>query len=111
MKSMTAPAISGPTEDMNKMLATTIIQTTIGMSKIFIPGARAFMAVVTKLIPPNRKAMNSSATATSQNDDPRAVRLYWDFADSGGYAVQAPPKPPPGTKNEAISTIALSKKI
>ena len=32
-KSMiTAPAISGPTEAMNRMLAITIIQTTIGMS-------------------------------------------------------------------------------
>ncbi len=32
MNSMIAPAISGPTEAMNRMLAITIIQTTIGMS-------------------------------------------------------------------------------
>ena len=54
--SMTAPAISGPTEAMNRMLAMTIIHTTIGTSNIFMPGAREFIAVVTKLMPPSRNA-------------------------------------------------------
>ena len=51
IKSMIDPAINGPTEAMNMMEAKTIIQTTIGMSVIRIPGARAFIEVVTKLIP------------------------------------------------------------
>ncbi len=72
---MTAPAMSGPTEAMKRMLATTIIHTTIGMSVHLIPGAREFIAVVMKLMPPNRKATNSSATATSQSVEPSGVRL------------------------------------
>ena len=92
------------------MLAMTIIHTTIGMSYIFMPGAREFMAVVMKLMPPSRKATNSSATAHNHNVEPSGVRLYSALAESGGYAVQAPPKPPPGAKNEAISTMALSRK-
>ncbi len=76
-----------------------------------MPGAREFIAVVTKLMPPSRKATNSSATATTKSDEPSGVRLYSPSAESGGYVVQAPPKPPPGTKNEAISTIADSRKI
>ena len=107
---MIAPAISGPTEAMNRMLAITIIQITIGMSNIFMPGAREFIAVVTKLMPPSRKATNSSATAISHIGAPSGVMLYCALADSGGYAVQAPPKAPPGTKNAAISTNALIKK-
>ena len=51
--SITAPAISGPTDAMNRMLAITIIQTTIGMSYMRMPGAREFIAVVTKLMPPS----------------------------------------------------------
>src|SRR6187399_1544014 len=98
--SMIAPATSGPTEAMNRMLATTIIHTTIGMSYIFMPGAREFIAVVMKLIPPSKKATNSRATAMTHSVEPNGVRLYCDLADNGGYAVQAPPKPPPGTKNE-----------
>ena len=68
--SMTAPAISGPTDAMNRMLAITIIQTTIGMSNIFMPGAREFIAVVMKLMPPSRNATNSSATATTHSVAP-----------------------------------------
>ena len=84
MNSMIAPAISGPTEAMNRMLAITIIQTTIGMSYSFMPGAREFIAVVTKLMPPSRNATNSSATARTHSDEPSGVRLYSCFADSGG---------------------------
>ena len=62
----------------------TIIQTTRGMSYAFIPGAREFIVVVMKLIPPRRKAMNSSATAESQRVDPSRVRLYSATAESGG---------------------------
>ncbi len=60
---------------MNMMLASTIIQTTIGTSCQRMPGARAFMAVVTKLMPPSRNATNSSATATSHSVEPQGVRL------------------------------------
>ena len=84
MKSITAPATSGPTEAMKRMLAMTIIQTTIGMSYIFMPGAREFIAVVTKLMPPSRKATNSNATAINHNDEPHGVRLYSALAESGG---------------------------
>jgi hypothetical protein len=73
--SMTAPAISGPTEAMNRMLAMQIIHTTIGTSVHFMPGARAFIAVTMKLMPPMRKATNSSATASSHSDEPSGVRL------------------------------------
>ena len=48
------------------MLATTIIHTTIGTSKARMPGAREFMRVVMKLIPPRRKATNSRP----DSDDP-----------------------------------------
>ena len=82
--SITAPAISGPTEAMNRMLAMTIIHTTIGMSYSFMPGAREFIAVVMKLMPPSRKATNSSATATSKMLEPSGVRLYSGLAESGG---------------------------
>jgi hypothetical protein len=108
---MTAPATSGPTEPMNNMLASTIIHTTTGMSNMRMPGAREFIAVVTKLMPPSRNATNSSATAITHRVEPSGVRLYCGLADSGGYAVHAPPKPPPGTNHDQISTIALSKKI
>jgi len=111
MKSITAPAISGPTDAMKRMLAMTIIHSTIGMSCIFIPGARAFIRVVMKLMPPSRKATNSSATATSQSVDPSGVRLYSAVEERGGYAVHAPPKPPPGTKNDTMRMMALSRKI
>ena len=84
MKSMIAPAIRGPTDAMNRILAMTIIQTTIGISSILMPGARAFMAVVTKLMPPSRKATNSNATATSHRLEPRGVMLYSALAESGG---------------------------
>jgi hypothetical protein len=40
-----------------------------------MPLAREFMAVVTKLIPPSRKATNSRATATSHKVEPSGVRL------------------------------------
>ena len=111
MKSITAPAMSGPTDAMKRMLAMTIIQRTIGMSCIFMPGARAFISVVMKLMPPSRKATNSSATATSQRVEPSGVRLYSALEESGGYAVHAPPKPPPGTNSETMRTIALIRKI
>ena len=111
MKSITAPATRGPTEAINKITATTINQTAIGMSSIFIPGARAFIVVVIKLIPPSRNETNSSATARIHKDAPQSVRLYSATEESGGYAVQAPPKPPPLTKKEAINTNALTKKI
>jgi hypothetical protein len=75
-----------------------------------MPGAREFIAVVTKLMPPSRKATNSSATATRKTLEPSPVRLYSAFAESGGYTVQAPPKPPPGTKKDASSTTTLSRK-
>ena len=108
MKSITAPAISGPTEAMNRMLAITIIQHDHrDVVEPSCPGAREFIRVVTKLMPPSRNATNSSATPGPTASSPAAVRLYSAFADRGGYAVQAPPKPPPSTKNEASSTIAL----
>ena len=49
-----------------------------------MPGAREFMAVVTKLIPPSRNATNSSATASNHIVEPSGVRLYSALADSGG---------------------------
>ncbi len=49
-----------------------------------MPGAREFIAVVTKLMPPSRNATNSSATARTKSDEPSGVRLYSAFADSGG---------------------------
>jgi len=82
--SMTAPAISGPTEAMNSRLAITMVHTTIGTSNAFMPGARAFIAVTMKLMPPSRKAMNSSATAITHNVEPSGVRLKACLADSGG---------------------------
>ena len=72
---MTAPAISGPTEAMKMTLARTIIQTSSGISNIFIPGARLFIVVTVKLMPPKRNATNSSATATSHSTAPMGVRL------------------------------------
>ena len=47
----------------------------IGTSNIFMPGARLFITVVTKLMPPSRKATNSSATASSHSEAPAGVRL------------------------------------
>ena len=73
--SMIAPASSGPTDNMNRMLATTIIQTTMGTSKARIPGALEFMSVVMKLIPPNRNATNSSPTPITHRVLPSGVRL------------------------------------
>ncbi len=87
---MIAPAISGPTDAMNRMLAITIIHTTTGMSYMRMPGAREFIAVVTKLMPPIRNATNSSATASTKSVAPSGVRLYSGLAESGGYIVQAP---------------------
>ena len=81
---MTAPAMSGPTDAMKRMLAITIIHTTIGTSNIRMPGAREFIAVVTKLMPPSKNAVNSSAMATTQNVAPYRVRLYAALADSVG---------------------------
>ena len=72
---MTAPAIKGPAEAMKTMLARMIIQIRIGMSYIFMPGARLFIAVTVKLIPPSKNATNSSATASSQSVAPIGVRL------------------------------------
>src|SRR4029077_17418984 len=92
---MTAPATNGATEAMKIMLASTIIQTTSGMSYIFMPGARLFIVVTVKLIPPSKNATNSSTTASSQSVEPIGVKLYAPTADSGGYAVQAPPNGPP----------------
>ncbi len=66
------------------MLAMQIIHTTIGTSFAPMPGAREFIAVVMKLIPPIRKATNSSATATSHRVEPSGVRLYCALADRGG---------------------------
>jgi hypothetical protein len=37
------------------------------------------------------------------------VRLYFAVEDSGGYAVHAPPKPPPGANSEAMSTMVLMR--
>ena len=73
--SITAPAMSGPTDAMKTRLASTIIQMTIGTSNIFMPGAREFIAVVTKLMPPSRNATNSRATAMSQSVAPHGVAL------------------------------------
>ena len=70
---MTAPAMSGPTESINRILAITIIQQTNGMSYAFMPGAREFIRVVMKLMPPSKNATNSKATATSHIDAPRLV--------------------------------------
>ena len=81
---MIAPAMSGPTESMKRMLAITIIQQTSGMSYALMPGAREFMRVVMKLIPPSRKATNSNATAISHSEDPKSVWLYAATAESGG---------------------------
>ena len=81
---MIDPAINGPTEAMNMIEANTIIQTTMGISVIRIPGARAFIEVVTKLIPPIRKATNSRATAINQSEAPQSVKLYSATADKGG---------------------------
>ena len=82
--SMIAPASSGPTDSMKRMLATTIIHTTSGTSKARIPGAREFISVVMKLIPPRRKATNSSPTPITHRVLPSGVRLYVSFAESGG---------------------------
>ncbi len=73
--SMTAPAISGPADAMKITVASTIIQIRMGMSNIFMPGARLFITVTVKLMPPSRNATNSSATATSHNTAPSGVRL------------------------------------
>ena len=81
---MMPPARSGPTESMKRIEAITIIQTTIGMSHIFIPGARLFMQVTMKLMPPRRKATNSRNTAVIQRVEPRPVRLYSALVESGG---------------------------
>ena len=69
---------------MNSRLAITIIHTTIGTSNAFMPGARAFIAVMMKLMPPSRNATNSSATAITHSVEPSGVRLYLPTADSGG---------------------------
>ena len=69
------------------------------------------MVVVRKLMPPSKKATNSKATANNQNVAPQGARWYSALAESGGYAVHAPPKAPPGTKNAASSTTVLRKKI
>ena len=42
------------------------------------------MTVVTKLIPPIRKATNSKPTASNQRLAPQGVRLYLALADKGG---------------------------
>ena len=72
---MTAPAIKGPAEAMKMMLARTIIQIRIGMSYIFMPGARLFIVVTVKLMPPSKNATNSSATASSHSVAPIGVKL------------------------------------
>ena len=56
---MIAPATKGPTENMNNNTPMLIIHTAMGMSSIRMPGARLFMVVVKKLIPPTKKAMIS----------------------------------------------------
>ena len=84
MNNITAPAISGPTEAINNMTANTINQTAIGISIIFIPGARAFIVVVIKLIPPSKNETNSKATARTHKDDPQSVRLYSATEERGG---------------------------
>src|SRR5262249_57463428 len=99
---MTAPAIKGPTEAMNSKLATTIIHTASGTSKAFIPGARAFIAVTMKLMPPSRKATNSNATASTHMLLPIGVRLYLGTAESGGGAGPPPPPPPPRPDHAAL---------
>src|SRR5258708_37335256 len=58
---MTAPAIKGPTEAMKIMLARMITQIRIGMSYIFMPGARLFITVT---------VMNSRATGMKMYDIP-----------------------------------------
>ena len=82
--SMIAPAMSGPTDSMKRMLAMTIIQMTAGMSNIFMPGAREFITVTMKLIPPSRKAANSRATATTHKVCEVGRRLYSACDESGG---------------------------
>jgi hypothetical protein len=42
---------------------------------------------------------------------PSGVWLKSEFAESGGYIVQAPPKAPPSTKNDASRISAESRKI
>ena len=81
------------------------------MSIIFIPGARAFIVVVIKFIPPNKNDTNSKATAKIHKEAPQSVRLYSATEERGGYEVHAPPKPPPLTKKDRIKTRALTKKI
>jgi hypothetical protein len=71
---MTAPAIKGPAEGMKTILAMTIIQMTIGISVQRMPGAREFMTVTMKLMPPNKNAMNSSITARSYRVAPQGVK-------------------------------------
>ena len=58
--------------------------TPLGASFWIVAVGLEFIAVVTKLMPPSRNATNSSATATSQSEDPSPVRLYSALADSGG---------------------------
>ena len=60
---------------MKRIEAMTIIQTMTGTSNIFMPGARLFISVVTKLMPPRRNATNSSATAVTHSVEPIGVRL------------------------------------
>ena len=67
------PPARSVTESMKRIDAITIIHTTIGMSHIFIPGARLFMQVTMKLMPPRRNATNSRKTAVIQSVDPRPV--------------------------------------
>src|SRR5438552_17784581 len=86
--------MSGPTEAMNRMLASTIVHTTNGTSNARMPLAREFIEVTMKLMPPSRKATNSRATAITHIVAPAGVRLYVPLAESGGGAVHAPPDPP-----------------
>ena len=53
-----ALATNGPTDAMNRILAMTIIQTTMGISQSFMPGVREPIVVVMKLIPPIKKPQN-----------------------------------------------------
>ena len=76
--------IKGPTESRKITEAIRIIQIINGMRKSDIPRVRMLNGVTRKLIPPMRKATNSSASARSHMSSPQLTPVYSTFADSGG---------------------------
>ena len=69
-----APANTG-SDSNSRNTVTSTDHTNNGILCIVMPGAREFISVVMKLIPPSKKATNSSATATSQSVEPSGVKL------------------------------------